>query len=59
MENKKESDKKVKREAECYCCHKIVDESQGEWVSAILSGKCLDGTNAHKRFVCKTCEGTR
>ncbi|HUU39351.1 MAG TPA: hypothetical protein VMW42_00270 [Desulfatiglandales bacterium] len=59
MKNKKESGKKAEREFECYCCHKTMAESKGKWVPATSSSRCLDGTDAHKRFVCKACVGTR
>ena len=44
-----------KNEVECYCCHKELKESEGSWISATVSGKCEDKTNAEKRFVCKGC----
>ena len=40
---------------ECYCCKKEFKESEGSWISATVSGKCDDNTNAEKRFVCKGC----
>lgn len=40
---------------ECYCCHKEFKETEGSWISATISGKCDDKTDAEKRFVCNKC----
>jgi len=45
----------MNKELECYCCQKELKESEGDYISATPSGKCRDGTNAEKRFVCKEC----
>ena len=40
---------------ECYCCHKELEEKDGTWISATMSEKRNDGTNAEKRLVCNNC----
>ena len=40
---------------ECYCCQKELKAREGFYISATPSGKCRDGTNAERRFVCKEC----
>lgn len=45
----------MEKTLECYCCHKEYNKKEGSWILATTSGKCIDKTNAEKRFVCNKC----
>jgi len=46
----------------CYCCHKEMKDisiKEQTWISATVSGKCRDGTNAEKRLICNNCDNIK
>jgi hypothetical protein len=55
MEENRKRDMEETKIVSCYCCYKEYNSIEIEKISATTSGKCLDGTNAELRFVCKKC----